>query len=71
MLSTNWNVKTVIPHVGQTKRKLNTRIKEHKNDINKKTGNYSVTQNIGYKKIMISIGTIPRYLTEKKFTTED
>jgi len=29
-------------YVGQTKRKLNTRIKEHKNDINKKTGNHSV-----------------------------
>jgi len=29
-------------YVGQTKRKLNTRITEHKNDINKKTDNHSV-----------------------------
>jgi len=29
-------------YVGQTKRKLNTRITEHKNDINKKTGKHSM-----------------------------
>jgi len=29
-------------YVGQTKRKLNTRVLEHKNDINKKTGKHSV-----------------------------
>jgi len=29
-------------YVGQTKRKLNTRVTEHKNDINKKTGKHSV-----------------------------
>jgi len=29
-------------YVGQTKRKLNTRISEHRKDINKKTGKHSV-----------------------------
>jgi len=29
-------------YVGQTKRQLHTRIKEHKSDINKRTGNHSV-----------------------------
>jgi len=29
-------------YVGQTKRKLNTRISEHRRDINKKTGKHSV-----------------------------
>jgi len=31
-------------YVGQTKRKLNTRISEHRRDINKKTGKHSVTE---------------------------
>jgi len=31
-----------VAYVGQTKRKLNTRIAEHKKDINKKTSNHSV-----------------------------
>jgi len=31
-----------VAYVGQTKRKLNTRIAEHKKDINKKTFNHSV-----------------------------
>jgi len=31
-----------VTYVGQTKRKLNTRVMEHKKDINKKSGNYSV-----------------------------
>jgi len=29
-------------YVGQTKKKLNTRISEHRRDINKKTGKHSV-----------------------------
>jgi len=29
-------------YVGQTKRNLKTRVKEHQNNINKKTGNLSV-----------------------------
>jgi len=31
-----------VSYVGQTKRRLNTRVNEHKKDINKKSGNYSV-----------------------------
>jgi len=31
-----------VAYIGQTKRKLNTRIAEHKRDINKKTSNHSV-----------------------------
>jgi len=39
----NYLAKIVIPpYVGQTKRKLNTRVTEHKNDINRNTRKHSV-----------------------------
>jgi len=48
-------------YVGQTKRKLNTTVTEHKNDINEKTGKHSVITEHRLDKNHELIGTTQRF----------
>ena len=48
-------------YVGQTSRKLKTRINEHKNDINKRAGTCLSFLNIDCNPNMILIGVIPKF----------
>jgi len=57
-------------YVGQTKRKLNTRISEHRRDISKKTGKHSVITE-HRTTITTLIGTIQKYSIKKNTATED